>query len=335
MGIVASVYPSKAYAQGLTPCGEIQAGEVWPGDGAVHSVTCDIIIPEDRTLLVEAGAIIKLNNDSSVFVNGTLRVLGTAANPVYFTSYRDDLIGGDTNGDGTSTGAVEDWGRIHFNSTSDDANSIIEHSVIRYSGNDGFYSNNDFGAIGLDNASPTLRNITFESNFINGAEIVGGDWQSDIWDNPDVVYYVTSDLVVPIADTLTITSGMRVHFLSDVTVANNATLVFQPGVIAKFGLDDSLFVNGALRVLGRADNPVYFTSTRDDAVGGDTNGDGAATTPAVEDWGRVQFNTDSDDANSQMENLVIRYSGNDGFYTTNDFGAIRLDNASPTLRNIT
>ncbi|MEZ4837054.1 MAG: hypothetical protein R2873_34515 [Caldilineaceae bacterium] len=71
-----------------------------------------------------------------------------------------------------------------------DDNSIIEYLVMRYSGNEGYYGGDEYGAIRLVNASPILRNITFQDNRINGVEIPGGNWSTDTWDNTDVVYYV-------------------------------------------------------------------------------------------------------------------------------------------------
>ena len=84
-------------------------------------------LPSDVTMMIDAGAVFKLQ-DANIEVGSSslgidlshaaLQVLGTPDNVVHFRSFRDDDIGG--NSDGSSTGeSGGDWGGLVFRADSD------------------------------------------------------------------------------------------------------------------------------------------------------------------------------------------------------------------------
>lgn len=91
-----------------------------------------------------------------------------------------------------------------------------------------------------------------------------------------------------------------------ITVPAGATLTIDPGVVVKFDAYNGLEVNGTLRAIGTANNPIIFTSLEDDTAGGDTNGDGSDTTPTDQQWMHLQFNAGSTGA---FDHAAVRYGG--------------------------
>jgi len=84
-------------------------------------------VPQGVTTMIDAGAVLKLQSanidvgSSSVGQDrqdAALQVLGTPDSQVYFTTFRDDSLGGDT--DGASSGAIAgQWGGLVFREDSD------------------------------------------------------------------------------------------------------------------------------------------------------------------------------------------------------------------------
>jgi hypothetical protein len=336
--------------------GNISVSTTWTS-GNIYYVTRDTTVVAGVTLKIEPGVIVKFRSNSGLIIDGKLEAMGTASQPIYFTSYRDDSVGGDTDGGGSSSGEKGDWNWIQFNAISDDA-SLIEHAVIRYGGGKS-WRRGVSGNVYLRDASPTIRHSTLEysegagvylestaagssapvisnnrfsnnassistdvtsrpaltsntssANGTNGLLVRGGTINSNTsWDQLDMVYRVAGD----------------------VTVANGATLTVAPGMIVKFNPNVTLFVDGKLMAAGTASQPIYFTSYRDDSVGGDTDGD--SSSGGSGDWNWIQFNANSDDT-SLIEYAIIRYGGGDR-WRRGVYGNVYLRDASPTIRHST
>jgi len=310
--------------------GDMRISGVWRNTDIPYAVTGRVTVHERVTLTIDPGAVVKFGDDIYLDIYGSFRAIGTPGERIVFTSLKDDTVGGDTNGDQESSApSPGDWTFIRFRDSSNDANSVIKQSVIRYAGEN---RGNWHGAVYLESASPTIVNNTFERNLwsavsgdpqsfptvsgnvlvqngINGLEIREGDMRiSGTWRNTDMPYVLTRR----------------------VAIAEGATLTIDPGAVVKFGDDAYFDVYGAFRAVGAPDHPVIFTSLKDDTVLGDTNGDGSSSAPSPGDWTMIRFRDSSNDANSIIEQTVLRYGGE---HRGSRYGIIHLEAASPAITN--
>jgi hypothetical protein len=124
---------------------------------------------------------------------------------------------------------------------------------------------------------------------------------------------VVGDNVVVITDDITAVttwSGDSVYVIRawDFYVMNTLTIL--PGTVIKFHPDGQYMMlsgSGTVNAQGAPDSPIVFTSMKDDAHGGDNNGDGAATLPAPEDWDCVNLNGTN---GSTFSHCQFYYGGN-------------------------
>ena len=342
--------------------GSLQTTKNWNQTSVVYIIPEDLSVAAGGQLNIAPGAIIKLRDDASLLVDGNLQAIGTAGQHIYFTSWHDDSVGGDTNGDGGAT--VPDptrwdrvWGRIRFGDASNDS-STIDYAVIRYAGHD----SSDYAVIDIFDASPTIRNSQISQNRNEGVNIHTAvptfPAQPTLTGNTfsaNQSYALSSDInSQPLLSSNTITgnvgNGMAIWpgslqttknwnqtsvvyiIPEDLSVAAGGQLNIAPGAIIKLRDDASLLVDGNLQAIGTAGQHIYFTSWHDDSVGGDTNGDGGATVPDPTRWdrvwGRIRFGDASNDS-STIDYAVIRYAGHD----SSDYAVIDIFDASPTIRN--
>ena len=83
-------------------------------------------------------------------------------------------------------------------------------------------------------------------------------------------------------------SGL-IEVTNAVTISEGVTVTVQPGTVVKGYHNGSILVDGTLSAVGTSGSKIYFTSIKDDSLSGDTNGDGAVTTPAAGDWPRIDL----------------------------------------------
>ncbi len=115
------------------------------------------------------------------------------------------------------------------------------------------------------------------------------------------------------ANTSWVTGGGTVCISGQVVVADGVTLTVGPGVVVKFQDAGSyLHVYGALSARGTGGNKVYFTSIRDDTVGGDTNQDGGATSPDNGNWWGLYLDGSGNHGLGDLDWTEIRYGGAGG-----------------------
>ncbi|MGC9356852.1 MAG: hypothetical protein ACP5GX_03255, partial [Anaerolineae bacterium] len=112
--------------------GTLTSDEVWEGD-VVHRVTSEVVVPSGMRLTIAPDAVVKIDDAVGITVQtgGEVVAQGTLAQPIYFTSARDDTLGGDTNLDGElSAPAAGDWRGI----LASGGEAFLSHVFLQYGG---------------------------------------------------------------------------------------------------------------------------------------------------------------------------------------------------------
>lgn len=308
--------------------GGLTSDVTWDQTGIVYILTNDFTVGNSATLTIQSGVVVKFSPWNccaykNLFIEGTLNINGTADQKVYLTSLLDDAVRGDTNNDGgNSQPKAGDWGNIFFKAGS---HGVIHDAEVRYgdSGKGGAirlegssltldhvaFKHTPWAAISaLPTDTPTITNFATENVALAGMEIRGGALTTNAtWNQTGIVYIFTSNFTVGNAATLTIAPGLVLKLLSVCCETRILT------------------VEGTLQVNGTADQPIYFTSLRDDAIGGDTNNDTGSTQPRAGDWGGIRFVAAS---NGNFDHAVIRYAG-----VARTAGALHIKDAAVTMVN--
>ncbi len=126
----------------------------------------------------------------------------------------------------------------------------------------------------------------------------------------DNIVIITEDI-----DEATTWYGDSVYIIQDHDFWINNTLTIQPGTVIKFtpeGQALSVHQTGTVTANGNIDNPIIFTSYKDDAHGGDNNGNGSATSPSARDWDRVLVESNG----SSFMHCLFYYGGSSSYLST-------------------
>ncbi len=157
-------------------CGTITSNETWK-TGVVHRVTCTVGVNQGATLTLDSGTIVKFMNPASIDVSGDLLATGVVGDPIFLTSYKDDSVGGDTNGDSNATSpAPGDWLGIRQELNS---SASFDHVVISYGGNNHASAGNIYAqASSLQtplNITLTIDHSTISNGLTSGIYLSGSN----------------------------------------------------------------------------------------------------------------------------------------------------------------
>jgi hypothetical protein len=308
------------------------------------------------------GAIVK--SGASIIASGEVNVMGTSTNPVIFTSLKDDSAGGDSNDDGNASAPAHGDFMTSLQSIQ---GGIIDvgHAVFKYGDaaiSNGSYTNSYCSAGELYVRDSLFKSgllynncghydlISLERNEFNvdsgfaisvgftdptGITLTGADKNTFNGSGSSKVLRLAASYSgyheIGSGKEWEISSEGGAVVLIEGVVRVEGVLDLKPGAILKVANNGiTVSDSGHINAEGTPIQPVVITSVKDDAVGGDSNGDSATTLPAVGDYGSA-INLAGGDA--FLKGMDLRYSSW-GLEASGDAVAIIRGKISPTLNGI-
>jgi hypothetical protein len=290
-----------------------------------YKVVSNINVKNNALLTIQPGSTLMFTKDTNLEVaqQGSLKAVGTALNPILFTSeqktvgyweginfYYSNNVKNELahivleyagNGSGW-------YGALHADSSESSPTRIkIRDSIIRNSFTHGFHFDNYTIIDEFKRVTSTNNKLTAGSLSANGLSAI--DSASNFTGNLGGDYitlnggYITTDstwnkLTVPVL----VNSDIDISYNSDafLTINPGAQFVFEAGVDLEIGK------KGALKAIGTATEPILFTAKQ----------------KTVGYWEGINFYY-SNNIKNELEYITVNYAGNGSGWN----GAIHLDSS--------
>jgi len=280
----------------------------WTLAGSPYVVTADIQLPTGSTLTVDPGVAIRFREGTGFIVEGALVADGTSGQPVLWTSDSADPYPGSWRGLFFNNGSSGSWSRWTVEYSSNGA--AVQASAGDFSFADSLFADCGVGVSSSWRPTGTITSIagcTFRrcgAGVLKAGQgpvhVTSCSFQDpsmsavDLWAlGPDDLFADnTASGTAGGTRGITVAQCMDARFTdAGIPYVLNSLLTVSGPVVMEAGAVLKLAVAGSggaptiltahLTVGGTAAAPVRITVLEDDTWGGDTNGDGGATTPLM------------------------------------------------------
>lgn len=153
--------------------GILDQDTVWTKQNSPYHITGNVLVAENVLLTIEAGVVVKFDTLKGLAIKGELNAVGTAAEPIEFTSSVNNI-------------AYGQWKSIEFRDESVDAvfdqngfyqsGNIIKHAKISYGGQTNSFNNNVGGSIIITSSAAYIDYVDIQSSGSSGVYLTSLEW---------------------------------------------------------------------------------------------------------------------------------------------------------------